>query len=199
VLNVTNASYGTLLRGNRNGLARWLIYPGDNTAESGGNSGSNFQIVRCADTANTIIDSPLTINRATGQAAFSVPLPYASLPAEVQQVPISFPFAGKPVAGAVVNVPMAMALTIPANLAGTVVYDTSLATSPATFIVKRIASGGGTTILGTVVVTNTSNTSANLGGAGGTLAAGDVLQLAAPSTQDATLADVGITVLAMRV
>jgi hypothetical protein len=113
-------------------------------------------------------------------------------------VPVTFVLSGRPGTGAIANAPMAMAVTVPSGLTGTTVYASTKATSNAAFSLNRIVNGTTVTSIGAVTITPASNTSATLAGSGGTLNAGDVLQLIAP-TQDATLSDVGITLLCSRI
>jgi hypothetical protein len=112
-------------------------------------------------------------------------------------VPICFPWEGKPPAGAQVNSPMAIPMTIAAGLAGATVFANSLAGAGAIFTINKV-SGGTVTALGTVTITPVSHTSCTLAGAGGSLAIGDDLQVIAPAIQDANLADVSITLLMTR-
>jgi hypothetical protein len=69
---------GSGLIGRTNGTARWEVDLGNGAAESGSNAGSDFVIARFND-AGSLIDSPLTINRANGQATFAQTLICADL------------------------------------------------------------------------------------------------------------------------
>jgi len=122
---------------------------------------------------------------------------YPQLPDSVERVLLSFPVAGRPAPNGAVHVPMGMAIDIPAGLAGTVTYAAILPTGDAVFLVNRITAGGATQI-GTVTLTASSTTSCILGGSGGRLEVGDVLQLVAPVLPDPTLSDLGITIMANR-
>jgi len=69
-LNKPASGSHSMITGQRGGLNRWLLSLGDDHAETGGNSGSDFYLYRDIDAggAPTIT---LNINRATGDAAFS--------------------------------------------------------------------------------------------------------------------------------
>ena len=126
-------------------------------------------------------------------------VPWAQMKPEAQNLPIGFVMAGLPGANQVANLPMVMQITVPASLAGTMVYCGTPPTANATFTLSKI-SGGAATVIGTVTITAGSNTAATFSNqALTTLQAGDILQLAAPGLQDQTLADVGITVLTAKV
>lgn len=64
------ASGGNFIEGDVNGSARWAIFLGDGSPESGANAGSNFAIVSADDSGNEL-DAPLAITRSTSQVACS--------------------------------------------------------------------------------------------------------------------------------
>ena len=111
-----------------------------------------------------------------------------------QPVSVPFVFSGKPGGAAIANLPMSMALTVPALLAGTKTFASIGPAGTPTFTLNKIT-GGVTTALGTVQITGA--TTATLLGAGGSLAIGDIMQLVAPA-QDANLSDLGISILTTR-
>jgi hypothetical protein len=78
ILNKTTGA--NQLAGYNNSSLRWLVQLGNAAAESGGNSGSDFNIFNCSDTG-TSIGSPMSIIRSTGQTNFSVPPAFPTLDA----------------------------------------------------------------------------------------------------------------------
>jgi hypothetical protein len=125
---------------------------------------------------------------------------WATLPAEAQNLPIAFVIPSKPAASQIYNMVMATAVTIPANFAGTVAYQGTQATASAVFTLNKITGGATLTAIGTLTLGTANKTALTLSTqAQASLAAGDVLQLVAPATQDTTMADLGITILAAKV
>ena len=125
------------------------------------------------------------------------PIGYPQLPVALRQLPISFPFSDKPGINIAINVPMGFAVTVPAGLAGTMSYARIKPAANAVFTLNRVV-GAVVTLLGTVTLTPDSQTSHVLAGPGGAVAVGEVLQILT-GAQDASLADIGITVMANRV
>ena len=125
----------------------------------------------------------------------SIPVTYSQLPIGLKEVPVSFPFDGKPVPGTEVSVPMTFPLIVPQDLAGTTTYVMFLPTESRAFTLNRI-SNGDVTVLGNVIFT--PDMGVILNGAGGRLATGDTLQMVTPPGQDQSLSDVGITVVLNR-
>lgn len=126
-------------------------------------------------------------------------VPWDRLPLEVKSVPFAFILPSKPPSAQVYHLALAIAATIPANLAGTVVYAGQQATSAAQFVLNLI-SGGVTSQVATLTIQPDSSTDCVFSTQPAiSLSAGDVLQLVAPSPGDATLADLGITIYAEKV
>jgi hypothetical protein len=70
VLALSKAASGqsNVITGQTGGSARWAIAPGNSTAESAGNVGSDFTISSYTD-GGTFIENPLTITRSSGATA----------------------------------------------------------------------------------------------------------------------------------
>jgi hypothetical protein len=72
------AGFGADLYGQTGASMRWLMRLGDAAAETGANAGSNFVLYRGSD-AGTLIDSPLSINRATALVTIAYNLSAANI------------------------------------------------------------------------------------------------------------------------
>lgn len=131
-------------------------------------------------------------------SAWGTEATYPRLPAEVQNIPVAFPFVGMPASGLSIYVPIVQDTDVPANFAGSIGYSNSNATGTAAVTLSYIRSGSTTTI-GTFTFTSaghlaTASTQALLH-----LLTGDILVGSAPSPQDATLADFTVTLLMKKV
>jgi hypothetical protein len=70
VLNRNLVTEACGIYGNIAGVNRWLALFGDGTAETGGNAGSDFQLLRAND-AGALVDTPIRVSRVDGRVAFT--------------------------------------------------------------------------------------------------------------------------------
>jgi hypothetical protein len=70
ILNKTASGQSNEISGQLNGNNRWVAEFGNAGAETGSNVGSDFDLLRYSD-SGALIDTPLSISRATGNATFS--------------------------------------------------------------------------------------------------------------------------------
>jgi hypothetical protein len=73
---------GAVVQGAINGITRWQLALGDQTPETGGNAGSNFTVARMND-AGVYLDSPIQIDRASGQVTVGLASNYVRIPSSV--------------------------------------------------------------------------------------------------------------------
>jgi hypothetical protein len=102
------------------------------------------------------------------------------------------PIAGKPAAGETASYAMTSPVVFAASLAG---WRYTGSTPPTGAVVVTVRLNGAS--IGTMTVA-AGATTATFAGAGGSFAAGDVLQIAFPAIQDATWADFGISLYGER-
>jgi hypothetical protein len=76
-LDNTSTGSGTVISGARSGNLRWQVRVGNETAEVGGDAGSDFAVVRYSD-AGAPISAALSISRASGQTNVWGPLTIAA-------------------------------------------------------------------------------------------------------------------------
>jgi len=115
----------------------------------------------------------------------------------LQTVGLSFSFAGQPLSGQMYHVPLLFPLTIQAGFSNTAVYVNTNPTSTAVFSLYYLRANTATEI-GTMSIANTGSVILTAASTYAS-ASGDVLRMVAPSPQDSTLADIGITISAIRV
>jgi hypothetical protein len=112
--------------------------------------------------------------------------------------PLRFSFSGKPSAISIIQFAVALALTLPGALAGSVGFiNTPSASGTFTLTLNRIRNAASTS-LGTIVWAQGSSVNPTLTSSGGALLPGDILQLVPTGTINAQVSDISVTLLTYR-
>lgn len=132
---------------------------------------------------------PIYLTQAEGDARY-----LATIPPQPFDLMAFYP--GVPGASAkVTRVPVARAISFPANFSGSAGIASAAATGAAAFDVRKNGASVGTISFAAGATTATFTTA---GGAAVSLASGDYISITAPATADATLADIGFVLAGQR-
>ena len=104
---------------------------------------------------------------------------------------------GVPAASAIIRIAVPRAVTLPAGLPNAVCIGKTAATGSTTVTLNKV-SGGTTTAIGSLVWSASGTVCAVTFSSAVGLAAGDIVEEAFPASADATLADIAITLPAVR-
>jgi hypothetical protein len=111
---------------------------------------------------------------------------------------VAFSFAGKPAASAMLLVSVPYPMYVASALAGSTAFANTASTGTPVFTLNKVTAAGTTTAIGTITGVAGAKSFTFVSASGATLAAGDNLSIVAPATQDATTADMSISILGMR-
>lgn len=113
---------------------------------------------------------------------------------------IVFPCVGKPSAGEVIGFLVAdVAFTLPANLAGSIARALTAAAASVAWTLTRIPAGSSTeTTIATLTFAANGTLASYSTQAAVAVAAGDILRLIAPASQDGALSDITFTFVGVR-
>ena len=142
---------------------------------------------------------PTGAQGATGATGVvSTPLAYNQIPSTAQDLPLVIAIPGAPSAGITLwRIPVVSLFTIPANFTGSLAVAGTAATSSAVFTISYSRSGN-TTQIGTVTFASSGNTGTFSSSSLYTAQVGDLIIVTTPSPSDATLANIGISILAKK-
>lgn len=154
----------------------------------------NITVAGLADILPTVATGFVTSDSSKAVATDTILAILGKLQAQINLIPYDFSFAafGKPAASATVaRFVVGRATTLPINLTGSKVSAGTATTAAATFTIYK---NGGS--IGTINIAAGASTATFTFASAQNLAVGDVITVVAPGTQDSTLADVAVTLLA---
>jgi hypothetical protein len=161
-----------------------------NGLESIGGGGGGGGPVDAVDVV--VDDASLALLTATDGQALAEQIDDELVALQSFGIPLSIP--GKPGAAAIYHVQCVFDFRLVASLTGSSTYSGTNATSSSTFTLKKNGSS-----IGTLVFSSGGSTASITFASQTDFAAGDRLTFEAPASQDATLANVAITLKALRI